>query len=161
MKKLGLLIVLLLVGQVCFSQSFNVAPYSMKLWGQTQDMGSIDAGYGMISVHYFFTYKDNERFYDGSPRGELETSTVGKFIKNQNTLAISVKPLSFRNIARAGVMFSLNKFPSTNGSRLNFTLEVGKDITDNIRLSYRHISNGFGIQNNYNPGLDTFQITIK
>lgn len=161
MKKLGLLIVLLLTSQACLSQSLSVAPYSMKLWGQTGQMGSASGNYGMISIHYFFTYKDNERFYSGSPKDKLETSTRGKFIKNQNTLAISIKPLSFRDIARAGVMYSFNKFPSTNGSHLNFTLEIGKDITNNIRLSYRHISNGFGIQNDYNPGLDTFQITIK
>ncbi|MEX2600876.1 MAG: hypothetical protein WD355_04465 [Balneolaceae bacterium] len=144
---------LLLFPVTIYSQSLSVSPTSFKGWGQTPGMSELSVSYKNVSIHYFYVYRTYYGYY--RHRGELVYAG-----HSQSTFAISYLPVSIYDIVRAGVMLSEKNFPLENGAKLNFWLEGGVDI-GRFRISYVHISNGFGILHELNPGMDTIRFTVN
>lgn len=152
MKRL-LVIVFIIIGfGQTQAQSISVAPTSFQAVGQTKYMSTFTAGYKGIDVHYFWAYRKME-CCDDLRTGEQLVDT-----ETQSTFGISYNHVIIKNVLKAGVLLTACRFPvKKDGEYLNFILDIGYTF-DNFRISYRHISNGFGLHNKINPGLD--QLTV-
>lgn len=145
------LITFLLLPSVIAAQSISVAPTSFKAWGKTGYYSSISASYKNIGIHYFHPYKTlywkNENYEGNGP----ETTPA---------FAISYTPINVEDILRAGAIIFDRPFPIKIGSQINFKLSAGYSFGI-VRVSYVHISNGFGIMNDVNPGMDMMQLSLN
>lgn len=128
------------------SQSIGISPASHKLWGETLGMTEIYAEYKFLGVHYFHNWDKTLYALEGSD----------KVINQTSSFALSVTPLDLTYF-RAGMILFERRFPVTVASRVHFLLEASVPIGP-ITLSYRHISNGFGLFNEINPGVDAFSV---
>ena len=138
MKKLAFL--LLVFPAYVNAQSFSFAPQSMDFWGGATNITEISFSYNDISVHYFKAF-------------------VGKDVynnPNQSTFAISYKPIKYK-FAKLGGIVSNNTFPNKNGTNANFILELEYRIKQ-VGISYKHISNGFGLLHHSNLGMDNISL---
>jgi hypothetical protein len=136
-------IIILLFPIYASAQSVTYAPMSMKMWGTTPSMGSLSVEYKGFEAHYFAPFI---------------TSIYEEKYKTQSSFAVSYKYGT--NWLKGGVMYAFSDFPIESGSRLNFIIELGYNF-NRFGLYYRHISNGFGIQNRLNPGVDHFVIRVS
>lgn len=130
------------------SQSVGISPSSHKLWGDTRDMSEFYFEYKFVGVHYFHNWDDKRYTLDGSDR----------IIRQTSAFAFSITPLDLTYF-RAGMILFDRRFPVDIGSRAQFLLEASLPIR-RFTISYRHISNGFGMFNEINPGVDSFSVKI-
>jgi hypothetical protein len=130
------------------SQSIGISPASHRFWGETVGMTEFYAEYKFLGVHYF--HNRDERLY------ALEGSN--EIISQTSSFAFSVIPLDVKYF-RAGMIMFERRFPVTVASRVHFLLEASLPIR-RVTISYRHISNGFGIFNEINPGVDSFSVKV-
>lgn len=130
------------------SQSVGISPVSHKLWGETEDISEFYAEYKFVGIHYFHNWDDTRYAMDGSDRVIMPTSAF----------AVSVLPVDLTYF-RAGMILFDRRFPVDIASRVQFILEANLPIR-RFTISYRHISNGFGMFNEINPGVDSFSVKV-
>lgn len=106
------------------------------------------AEYKFVGLHYFHNW-DETRYV-------LEDSD--EIIRQTSSLALSVTPLDLTYF-RAGMIVFERRFPVDIASRVQFLLEVSLPIR-RFTISYRHVSNGFGLFNDINPGVDSFSVKV-
>ena len=166
-------------GQIAkpFEDGFSVSasPYSIPLWGQSPAAAKATARFGIfeaVFVHTFKTMYDNEGHVNTTiSRGGgmsavniKKTKRVGYGTYEGSWFGLFALPLkvSTGNLhMEGGVGYFFKRFPTKNGTHINFTLQIEYDITDTIGVRYSHISNGFGAFNSLNPGLDNLSIVIN
>ncbi len=130
------------------SQSIGISPVSHKLWGETEDISEFYAEYKFVGLHYFHNWDDTRYAMDGSDQVIMPTSAF----------AVSVLPVDLTYF-RAGMILFDRRFPVDIASRVQFILEANLPIR-RFTISYRHISNGFGMFNEINPGVDSFSVKV-
>jgi len=149
--------------------SVSVSPYSIPLWGQSPAAAKATARFGIfeaVFVHTFKTmydtviekeliaqYGESKIYKEGKP-GVYEGSWLGLFAL---PLEVSMGSLHMEG----GVGYFFKRFPTKNGTHINFTLQIEYGITDAIGVRYAHISNGFGAFNSLNPGLDNISLVVR
>ncbi len=149
MRKRFLTIFLILsAAAVSHAQSLGVSPYSFKAIGGVQATSEIFFQYEWIGIHYFYAW-DKEKFI---------TEEELMITQKSSSPALSVSPFQFTYFS-AGMIYFKDKFPVTIGNRLHFMLSLSLPL-DRFTISYKHISNGFGLIYEMNPGLDTISIQI-
>lgn len=151
MRKLfsGALFLLLLISSSAYSQTLSVSPWSFALWGSIEGISEVSVEYEFIGLHYFHSWDENE--YRNILNDELVTKT--------SSFAISVVPLRMKYLRLGGIFFD-RKFPISNASKYNLLLEVQYPI-GRFAISYKHISNGFSLFNETNPGYDTLSLKFR
>ncbi|MCG2591060.1 hypothetical protein [Rhodohalobacter sulfatireducens] len=130
------------------SQSIGISPVSHKLWGDTRDMSEFYLEYKFVGLHYFHNWDDTRYMRKGTD----------EIIEQTSAFAISVIPLDLTYF-RAGMIAFDRRFPVDVASRVQFLLEASIPIR-RFTISYRHISNGFGLFNEINPGVDSFSVKV-
>ncbi len=130
------------------SQSVGVSPSSHKFWGDTENVTEFYAEYKFVGVHYFHNRDETKYTMDGSDR----------IIKPTSAFAVSVLPVDLTYF-RAGMIFFDRRFPVDIASQAQFILEASLPIR-RFTISYRHISNGFGMFNKINPGVDALSVKV-
>lgn len=140
---------LALWGTNACSQNIGLSPSSHKLWGETEGISEFYVEYEFLGFHYFHSWDDRQYTLNDSDRVVRKTSAV----------AFSVMPVDVTYF-RAGMIFFDRRFPVDIGSQAQFLLEASVPIR-RFTLSYRHISNGFGLVNEINPGLDSFSVKYR
>jgi hypothetical protein len=112
-------------------------------------MVNVNVSYNDFGFHYFHSINNDELYF--VPNGAYAG-------KQTNTFAISWTPLKYKYIY-SGVMVSNKKYPVEKGTHVNFV--IGIELPFNrFSISYKHISNGFGIQNPINMGVDFITLHI-
>lgn len=129
-------------------QSISVSPISFKAWGTTPAMSELAVTYEDIGVHYFHAWGDHYYMLHETP------------LKTTSAWAISYTPVRLKDAFKGGIIIADREFPIERGSFFNFLLDIGFDVRY-FRISYQHISNGFGLLNPINPGIDTIKMTVK
>jgi len=152
MKKL--LLLLLLITGTANAQTLTVSSPSLSLWGKTPAIMEMSVGYKDVGVHYFHVMEPYYLVRD-APFGM-------QYVAGQTTsnVGVSYSPINLFDIIRFGGMYFFKPFPVDIGERFNFLLDIGYNFR-NFRISYSHISNGFGIPNEVNPGVDTIKLTVS
>lgn len=130
------------------SQSIGISPSSHKFWGETTGMTEIYAEYKFVGLHYFHNWDETRYALDDSD----------EIVRKTSSLALSVIPLDLTYF-RAGMIFFERRFPVDIASRTQFLLEASLPIR-RFTISYRHVSNGFGLFNDINPGVDSFSVKV-
>lgn len=153
MRSKLLILVLLGLPVIGISQSISVSPMSIRAWGRVPDVSAMSIEYKDFGIHYFHVHES--RHFGRSVRGIVTLD--GGF--SQSAFAVSYKPVKIGKVFKGGVLLSNNRFPTDKSNRVNFILDVGYPLFG-ARLSYVHVSNGFGIFNRVNPGLDRIKLTI-
>ncbi len=143
------LFILFFIPSISLGQSVGVAPYSFSFWGSVDQTTQFSVEYEMVGIHYFHTWDDTV----------YRTIETGQIVKKTSTFAISFLPVDYRYFRFGGALFS-NQFPITNGSRLHFYLELALPIW-RFEINYRHISNGFNLFTENNPGFDTIGVKYR
>lgn len=138
------LTLLLLFNNVSYSQSISYSPVSFPAWGQVDGITEFSVEYYNTGIHLFVPYYTSETF-------------AGKTTEN---FGLSYTPINIKDIFKIGGIATLKEFPRSNVTNLNFLLDLGYE-NENVRIAYRHISNGFGLFHEHNPGYDTLTFTIK
>lgn len=129
---------------VTYAQSVTMSPLSMKGWGTTPDMAQVAVQYEGFGVHYFHNWNEHIYNYEGI---------------TQPSFAVSYSPIRLKHFEFGG-MFSFNKLPVTTATNLNFILSAVLPI-DNFDILYTHISNGFELLHDTNPGMDFISVRIN
>lgn len=78
--------------------------------------------------------------------------------KATESIALSWSPLKYKFIS-SGFVLSTNKIPIEKGTHFNFII-MAEIPFNRFSISYKHISNGFGIRNPINIGMDFISIRI-
>ncbi|WP_234573063.1 hypothetical protein [Rhodohalobacter sp. 614A] len=131
------------------SQSLGISPSSHKLWGETTGMTEFYAEYKFVGLHYFHNRDETRYTLEGSD----------DVIRKTSSFAFSITPVDLTYF-RAGMIFFEQRFPVEVASRAQFLLEANLPIR-RFTISYRHISNGFGLFNEVNPGVDSFSVKVN
>ena len=131
-----------------FSQSIGISPASHKFWGETEGISELYVEYTFLGAHYFHNWDDTRYSLNGTDQ----------IVEQTSSFALSVTPVDLTYF-RAGMILFERRFPVNIGSRVHFLLEASLPIR-RFTLSYRHISNGFGVFNEINPGLDSFSVKV-
>ncbi|MDZ7720667.1 MAG: hypothetical protein U5K72_17755 [Balneolaceae bacterium] len=148
MARFILIAVLVFLWTDARSQSIGISPASHKLWGETVGLTEFYVEYKFLGAHYFHNWDKTLYSLNGSD----------KIINQTSSLALSFTPLDL-DYFRAGMMVFQRRFPVTVASRVHFLLEASIPI-HRFTISYRHISNGFGLLNEINPGVDSFSVKV-
>jgi hypothetical protein len=130
------------------AQSVGVG-HSVKFWGQTESMIDVNVAYDDFTLHYFHPLIDDYYIVE-------KNNTLLRSGNLNNSFALSWNPLKYKFIS-SGVMISNNKYPVEKGSHVNFIISIEIPIKM-FSVSYKHISNGFGIQNPINIGVDFLSV---
>jgi len=141
-------LILLLMFPISVNAQIGVG-HSVPLWGKTVETAEISYQYDRFSVHYFHDYKSSLYQKEFRSYKSIDTSTF----------AIAARVINSRNLSLGGIA-SINKFPTLESTNLNFLLEL-KIPLSNVVISYRHISNGFGLIHGHNQGYDSIVISLN
>src|SRR5699024_1161182 len=125
-----------------YGQWLQVSPTSMSLWGHSPRVAKISLGYRSVELVYLYGFKSMYDHQGAAVGGEY----FGVF---GNPLTVEKGPLKISG--RGGYLF--RKYPTTTGMRIKFSLKRLLGISAGISLQYAHVSNGFGLFNNINPGV--------
>lgn len=126
------------------AQSISVSLPSFEFWGESKMISEVSVEYNDIGAHYFHSFTSYKPYMMDN---------------NQSAFGISYSPLEWK-FARLGVIATNKPFPTEKSIQANFLLDFGFNIS-NIRFSYRHISNGFGLVHSVNNGYDAMTITVQ
>ena len=156
-------ITLFLMTTPLFAQDFSVgvAPYSFKFWGAVDGASSITVDYRMsfidlpgfmeppiIGAHYFYQW--DKKIYNSAAAGPVTKTT---------TTAISLTPLNLKYFHLGGIA-ATSRFPISKTPKVNFYLQAVLPVW-RFELRYTHISNGFGLLYDLNPGFDTLSLHVR
>jgi|SRR5690625_727197 len=150
-----ILLFITLTTSVAYGQTIDisVAPTTFTFWGKTPGMSHLSIEYNRFGAHYFHPY--TVYYYTG----DIEHGAP-VLPRTHPNIALSYSPIQILGIVNAGAYVFAKKFPITYmGQRVNFFVDVGFNIK-RFRVSYHHISNGFGIVTDFNPGVDSIRLTI-
>ena len=130
---------------IAFGQSVSVSLPSFSFWGDAKMITEFSTEYKDIGIHYF-----------------ANLSSTPDYMNDRNTSAfgVSYMPINIKKTLKVGAIITNKPFPSEQSVRANFYLDVGFNIS-NVRLSYKHLSNGFGIRHPINKGFDTISLRIN
>jgi hypothetical protein len=131
------------------SQSLGISPYSFKAIGGIHSTSEIFFLYEQFGIHYFHTWDHNQ----------FQTEEDKIITQKSSSLAVSFTPVRLTYF-NAGAIYFKNRFPVTIGNRLHFMLALSLPL-DRLTISYKHISNGFGLIYELNPGIDTISLQYK
>lgn len=134
------------------SVQITVSPYSVTLWGAMPHTMKATISYHMVEVVYMYNFKAIKYSYQG-----------GGIVEQRSWIGVFILPLQFdyNNLnLSVGAGYFFQPFPSRDGQSINLTLQLSYMLTETIGLSYQHISNGFGITNPFNPGIDNIGLVI-
>lgn len=150
-----ILLLLFLIPTLSTAQdvSIEVMPQSIPLWGQADNYRAISASYKDVSVYYFHTT-------DSDPWG-WEALTGNDKYSSYNSFAISYKILSIKEYFYLDVMYFERDAPIKGSSSIQFKVGLQLPINDRFSINYVHISNGFGIINHINGGMDFFSLRMN
>lgn len=87
-----------------------------------------------------------------------ETGDFAIHYFTQPNLAISYSPLEI-SFVKLGLIVFKDPFPTPLDVSVNFLVDVGFPFRG-MRISYKHISNGFGLRHRPNHGYDTIAIEV-
>ena len=132
------------------AQSITFSPTSVPLWGTAPATGKITAEYRSFQAVYLYAFKT---MYDD--RGGQYSG--GFFALFWNPLVIGLN--SFE--VRGGAGYFFRRYATINGTHINFQFQTNYQITDRLGITYQHISNGFGLFNDINPGIDNIGIKFS
>lgn len=145
-----LLLQLLLIGALQGSlqaQSVSFAPLSFKSLGSTPSMGAVTVEHKGFGLHYFYNY--TEKVWTD---GEVQSNTRSAF-------GLSYAPLR-RDWVQAGAILFHRSFPVEKAVQFNFYFELGW-MFGPVGVYYRHVSNGFGLLHDVNPGVDHILMRVQ
>lgn len=111
---------------------------SFQMFGEADGMYHVSVG-NKVQVHYFHNTKP-----------QIAENNL------QSSIGISYRPIQTK-VFEGGVLVTNRGFPTQKSTQVNFIVDVGYTFNQ-FRLSYVHISNGFGIPNPYNDGYDTLNL---
>lgn len=120
--------------------SWEIAPYSFKAWGMTTHSIMLTTNFGRIGGHYFFAMSREGIEYKGDPAEFTDSFAISYAIFDVDW-------------AKVSVMGSHRPIPIRSASRVNFKVDLGIPF-NTWGIYYTHISNGFGLLNGINPGVD-------
>lgn len=126
------------------AQSISVSLPSFEFWGESKMISEVSVEYNDIGLHYFHSF---------TPKKPYMTDN------NQSALGLSYSPLEWK-FAKLGIIATNKPFPTERSIQANFLLDFGFSISK-VSLSYRHISNGFGLIHPINNGYDAITITVQ
>lgn len=156
-------ITLFLMAGPLYAQDFSVgvAPYSFKFWGAVDGASAITVDYRMsfinlpglmeppvIGAHYFYQW--DKTVYNSSVAGSVTKTT---------TTAISLTPLNLKYFHLGGIA-ATDGFPVSKTPKINFYLQAILPVW-RFELRYTHISSGFGLLYDLNPGFDTLSLHLR
>jgi len=142
------LLLILLLPATSMAQSGGVG-HSFKFWGQTEKTTEINVSHNNLTFHYFHNNSVRHYYKDGNKYEVVRTSTP----------AISFTPINVKFIS-FGFIISPKKFPTVRSSNANFIIKA-KIPVGKLSLYYTHISNGFGLLHDVNPGVDLISIIFQ
>ena len=122
--------------------------HSVPLWGKTVETAEISYQVDRYSVHYFHNY---------SPDSYINEIGLQDYLNS--TFAISARAIHKKHLS-LGLIATNKPFPTNLSTYLNLLLEI-KIPLNRLELSYRHISNGFGLIHPVNHGYDSISLRIK
>ena len=125
------------------AQSVSVSLPSFDFWGSQKMISQVSVEYKNVGLHYFHAFGKPQPYLQGD-----RTSTFG----------ISYTPIDFKYVKIGGIA-THKPFPTLDSVQVNFIVDAGFNI-GHVRLSYQHISNGFGLRHSINHGYDTITIRI-
>lgn len=131
----------------------DVMPQSFKLWGQIPSYRAVGIQYNKLSIYYFHSTDTSDYWYNRNDEW-IKTNINDSF-------AISYNVMIINEYLKFDVIYFFDEFPHDGANKLNFKLNIGIPITKYLNIEYSHISNGFGILNDANPGVDNVSIKIK
>lgn len=147
------LLFLTFMTSVAYGQSVSFSPMSFNFWGRTPGMSSVAIEYKQFGLHYYYPF--TPYYYVG----DIEHNAP-EIPKTQSNIGISYAPIQVFNTVTAGAYIFAKKFPLSHmGQRVNFFVDIGFSV-NRFRVSYHHISNGFGLVTEFNPGVDSIRLTI-
>lgn len=158
-------LIILGISEIGKSQSVSFSPTSVPLWGQIPSTAKASVEYKdfeIIAVKAMQTMYD----YHGTPDMYSNINSKGSIFDRPGKYSgyyfgLFYSPLSveYGNLsANGGVGLWNRRFPTKNGEHIHFKLSASYKIHDNFSVEYEHLSNGFGIINQLNPGIDHFSI---
>lgn len=179
MKKLILLILIIILTCITLSNkassqvldwnpvsntnlSFSVSPFSVKLFGKAPSTMKVSAQYGIFKVEFLHTFKKaylpmGVGWRHGHPYRKVETYSGSWF----GVFAMPIQANLDNIHIQAGAGWLFRKFPFDIGQHLHFMAEVSYMFADHLGIKFSHESNGFGILNPINVGLDNISLKIK
>lgn len=162
MKKLFLLLLLSpffsfgqLIGTNKDGLSLQYSPKSVSLWGDTQNTSRLSVQYDIFEVVYMHNPDD---IFNG------RKSLSNKHDINNDNFGIFVNPVHYEwkgLRVQLGAGWFLKTLPDKNGSNLTFQAELRWMFSKHFGVSYKHNSNGFGLLNDWNPGIDNINFVFK
>jgi len=159
MKKILLILLCILSPSIVVGQEFSVSvsPQSVKAWGIVEDAVGFSAvfaipvaGNPIVGVHYFHS-RDSKNDYI--------LASSGRLVRKTSTLAASILPINL-NYVRVGGMYTARSFPVSESPKFSFVVQAAIPISF-FEVRYTHMSNGFGILHDINPGIDFISFAIK
>jgi len=156
MKQLINIILFVLIAYTASAQQITVSPVSTPMWGTTPWTSSVSISYSDFRVTIVRPIKKFDKlYYKGNHVGSYKGIFLGV---SYNPLSLSVNKIDITS----GVGIFHRPFPNKDiGQRLYFNIQVSYQITSRISLTYKHRSNGFGIWNKVNPGLDNIGLSVS
>lgn len=154
----------------------TVSPYSIDLWGSTPATSKITASYGMFEVIWFHGFKtlyDTPGLMKNSHKvsifaPQMRIMDKGKQASDYryggNYFSIFINPIQYhfwKFSITGGIGWFFRKLPDVRGRHLNFQLQLTYQIKDWIGISWSHVSSGFHIFTDVNPGVDNISIVIS
>ncbi len=154
----------LLLTTTAYSQSITISPTSLQFWGtvpQTMKVSAEFKNFELVGLYGFRRMHDSQ----GDPAPPSSgLKRVGDGIYEGFYFALFYKPLNFiyqdfRFWGGAGIFNK--RFPTKHGQRVAFTAQLSYQFSERFSIRYSHISNGLGITNELNPGVDNLGIKIN
>lgn len=162
MKKTILIIAMLLpflsFGQLIGTNkdglSLQYSPKSVKIWGKTQNTSRVSVQYDILEVVYIHNSDDIFNNKDLPDQFSVNKDNFGVFL---NPVHYERKGLRIQ----LGAGWFFKKLPDLSGANLTFQAELRYMFTKNFGVFYKHNSSGFGLLNDWNPGLDNIGFVFK
>lgn len=147
----NLLIAILMIAPLKgYGQRLQISPTSVPLWGASPQVAKISLSYRSVELVYLYGFKTMYDDYSAVFGGEY----FGIF-----WYPLSIEQGRLKLSGEAGYFF--RKYPTINGTHLNFSVKLLFKITEYLGIQYSHISNGFGVLNPINPGVDNIGLVVE
>lgn len=159
-------LIILALSEMGKSQTVSFSPTSVPLWGQIEHTAKASVeykGFELVAVKAMKTmydhYGTHDMYSNISSQGEL-FNRPGEYSGYYFGLFYSPLAVEYGNLsANGGVGLWNRKFPTKNGENIHFKVSVAYQVHEHFSVEYEHLSNGFGVINRLNPGIDHFSVT--
>lgn len=152
----------------------SVSPYSIQAFGRTPATAKLTASYGMIEFVMFHSFKmlydrkglaeNSHSAYAGMGRAMDEGKQISDYRYGGNYFGIFVNPIQYhfwKLSVSGGIGWMFRKLPDSRGRHLQFQFRFTYMMKKWIGVSYQHVSSGFHIFDQANPGVDNVSIVIN